>query len=195
MLAKLEEAAERWRDVENCEDLKQAVVSPAFKRKSPCNKKNTAQNQASLVRWLDKCDLIIHSPDKRDMKQKRDHFTKERLLDAEGNYVLQRKFYYKTSKHLLWKEAKKPPDEGGWADLHGPDGTLTMQRTTFDSLIPDYFKQFTKSQMKTCCCTVCENAQYFHADYQAWTKCNRKNLSLQMKNLKEWLDDKVPQTC
>ena len=92
MLANLKEAAKRRRELENCEDVKQAIVSPAFKGKSPCNKKNTAQNQASLVRWLDKCDLIIHSPDKRDMKQKRDHFTKERLLDVEGNYVLQRKY-------------------------------------------------------------------------------------------------------
>ena len=187
MLPKLMEAAKRQRDVKNCEDLKEAVLSPDYRRKSPRNKKNTPQNQASLVRWLMESDCIINSPDKRDMKQKRDHFLNERFLDEEGNYELQQKYYYKTSKHLLWLEAKKPPDQGGWPDLHGPNGTLKMGRTTFDGLIPGYFKQYTKSQMRTCCCTVCENGTMIHSDYQAWARHNIKELSMQKANLEEWL--------
>jgi hypothetical protein len=77
------------------------------------------------------------------------------LVDKEENFDMQHKYYYKTSKNLLWMEAKKDPDQGGWPGLHTKDGKLRMKKTQFDSLIPDYFKQFTKTQMRMCACKDC----------------------------------------
>ena len=134
-------------------------------------------------------DLIVNSPDKRDMKQLRDHWTNKRMIDEAGNFILQRKCYHKTSKNRLWMAAQKPPEEGGWPDLHGEDGKLTMKKTVFDGLIPNYFKQCSKSQMRVCCCKDCENARMFHSDYLAWAKQNQKELHLKEQKLKKWLEE------
>jgi hypothetical protein len=137
-------ATVRRRELEECEDLNKAVLTPQYKRKSPKTKVNTPQMQASLVRWLLTLDLVIHSPRRKDAKQFRDHWTGARLLDEAGNYEMQRKYYYKTSKYLLWLEAQQDPNMGGWPNLFNEDETPRMSRTRFCSLIPRYFKQFTK---------------------------------------------------
>jgi hypothetical protein len=133
-------------------------------------------------------DLIIHSPSKKDAKQFQDHWTGTRLLDEEGNYEMQKKYYYKTSKNLLWLEAQNNSNRGGWPDLFNEDGTLRMKKTTFYSLMPGYFKQFTKLQMKMCTCKDCENAKLFHQAKLGWSKLNNNEMVVQLNKLEEWIE-------
>lgn len=187
MAKKAKDASIRRRELEECEEVKKAMLMPKYKRKSPKNKVNMLQMQASLVCWLLTVDLIIHSPSKNDEKQRRDHWTGARLLDREGNYEMQKKYYCKMSKNLLWLEAQRHPDLGGWPDLFNEDGTLRMKKTRFDSLTPGYFKQFTKSQMKMCTCKDCENAKLFSQAKVEWSKLNNNEMVAQLTELEEWM--------
>jgi hypothetical protein len=183
MARKAADASVRWHDLKAGEHT---VIALKHKQKMPWDKVNTPQMQASLVHWLLTLDLIIPSPSKKDAKQHQDHWPGERLVDEEGNYELQRNYYHKTPKDPLWGEAQKDPQQEGWLDLHTEDGKLRMKKTMFDSLTLDYFKQFTKSQMRMCACKDCENTKVFPQAKLGWNNSNVKEMGVQVKELEDW---------
>ena len=149
------------------------LVEP-HRRKSPRTTVNTEAMRQSLKSWaLSKSDQIKQSCNTKDQVFAREHGTNKFLKDQDGNKIRVQTAMWTGTVASLYKEAKKPVEEGGWDLMLNEIGEPTMGESTFGKMMPKEFRKLTQNHAQDCVCVNCQDAKFCMMDLMAY---NRKRV-------------------